>query len=77
MKTTIILKSQNKSTKIKDLPIGTFFDLSGEVILIAGFAPNAPGRCYIALMDGIFINVDEEIELHNEKILNDVSISFE
>ena len=76
MKTTIILKSQNKSIKIKDLPIGTFFDLSGEVILIAGFSPNAPGRCYIALMGGIFVNINQEIELPNEKILNDISISF-
>jgi hypothetical protein len=77
MKTTIILKPQNKITKIKDLPVGTFFDLGGDIFLVAAYAQSAPGRCYIHLMRGFFTQLNEELEISNDKILSDVSIAFE
>ena len=77
MKTTIILKAQNKTTKIKDLPVGTFFDLGGDIFLVAAYAKTAPGRCYITLMNGFFVQLNEELQIENDKILSDVSIAFE
>jgi hypothetical protein len=77
MKATITLKAQNKTTKIKDLPVGSFFDLGDDIFLVAAYAKTAPGRCYISLMKGLIVQLNEELQIENDKILSDVSIAFE
>ena len=78
MKATITLKAQSKTTKIKDLPVGSFFDLGGDIFLVAAFTHLVlDGRCYIHLMKGSFVQLNEELQIDNDKILSDVSIAFE